>query len=59
MPGGVRARVAVYQQHRRAGAAVPHPEPDLTYVNVIQLKAVEHGYHSGKPPPPHDGGPAT
>ena len=43
--------MSVDQQHRGPGATVPHPEPDFSHVHVVQLKAVEHGYHSGKPPP--------
>ena len=42
VPGDVRARMAVQQEHRRAGPAVPHPQHRLADIDPLQLESVEH-----------------
>ena len=41
VPGGVRARVAVQQEDRRAGAAVAHAQRRLADVDVLEREALE------------------
>lgn len=49
MPGGVRAGVAVYQQHSRPLAtAVADPQPRHTDIDMIKLEAVEHATHADR-----------
>jgi hypothetical protein len=43
MPGDVRARVAVQQQERRPGAAVPHAQLRRADVHPLQREPLEHG----------------
>jgi hypothetical protein len=43
VPGDVRARVAVEQQQRRAGAAVAHAQHRLPDVGALEREAFEHG----------------
>src|SRR4051794_41964219 len=44
MPGCVRSRVAVKQQHRRPRAAVPYAKRHAARVDPFQLEAVEEGH---------------
>jgi len=42
VPGRVRARMAVQQQHRRPLAAMAHPEPRLREIDHLERESFEH-----------------
>ena len=50
MPGDVRSRMPVEQEHRRSRPAVPGPEYDLAGVDHRELEPLEHASDCSLPP---------
>jgi hypothetical protein len=42
VPGGMRPRMAVQQQHRGAMTAIAHAQVHVAHINLVQPEAVKH-----------------